>query len=463
MREDRRRWLRRLLILPPLALGVALVAWQIGGRQAPEVLPEREMVRPARVVTVEAVDFTPRALAYGTVAPATVTNAVAEVSGRILYRHPELESGNVLPAGTVIFRIDPATYALAVSRLEAQVASAQADLAELEVREANARGSLAIEQRAAALAEEDLQRQRTLLARGTASQASVDAAEQQALTTRQRVQDLENTLALIPVQRQALDAGLAVDRAQLEEARLDLERTELTLPMDARIAEVNAEESQFVSVGETLAVADGIDRAEVTAQIAPDQFYPLMAGLDIDVSEMTVEEMGDLRDRIEMTAEVRLAIADFVARWPGRVNRIRETVDPQTRTIGVVVTVDQPLRNAIPGVRPPLTKNMYVEVALAGMTLPGRIVVPRVAVHLAADGQETLYLVGEDGRLTIRPVEVAFVEGNLALVADGLEPGARVVVSDLIPAIEGMLIDAVEDEALAAELHEAAAGEGPIR
>ncbi len=463
MTDTRKRWLRRLLILPPLALGIAVLVWQAGDRGAPEVLPDSEMARPARVTTLQAADFTPRALAYGIVEPATVWNAVAEVSGRIVYRHPELESGNILPAETVVFRIDPADYQLAVTRLGAQLASAEADLAELEVQEANARNSLAIEERAAALADEDLQRQQTLRARGTVSQAAVDAAEQAALTSRQRVQDLENTLALIPVQRRVLEASIAVNQAQLEEAGLDLERTEIRLPIDARIAEVNAEVSQFVSVGETLAVGDGIETAEITAQIAPDQFWPLMAALDLDVSDMPTDEFLQLREQIGLTAEVRLAIGNFVAHWPAQFNRVRETVDPQTRTIGVVVVVDEPLRNAIPGVRPPLTKNMYVEVALTGRPLPDRIVVPRVALHLGADGGQVVYLVDGDGRLEIRPVTVAFVQGDLALVAGGLAAGDRVIVSDLIPAIEGMLIEATEDETLTGGMLATAAGEDPVR
>ena len=178
---------------------------------------------------------------------------------------------------------------------------------------------------------------------------------------------------------------------------------------------------------------------------------------------MPTEELSHIRDRIGLTAEVRLAISSFVARWPAEVNRVRETVDPQTRTIGVVVVVDEPLRNAIPGVRPPLTKNMYVEVALTGLPLADRLAVPRVALHVDGDGGQVVYLVGDDGRLEIRPVTIRFVQGDLALVADGLAEGDRVVVSDLIPAIEGMLIDAVEDEALADGVAAAASGADPVR
>jgi len=43
---------------------------------------------------------------------------------------------------------------------------------------------------------------------------------------------------------------------------------------------------------------------------------------------------------------------------------------------------------------------------------------------------------------------VAFVQSSFAAVESGLEPGEQVVVSELVPAIQGMLLDATLDERL---------------
>ena len=43
-------------------------------------------------------------------------------------------------------------------------------------------------------------------------------------------------------------------------------------------------------------------------------------------------------------------------------------------------------------------------------------------------------------RLVIRPVTIGLVQGDLAVVDSGIEPGERIVVSDLIPAVAGMLL-----------------------
>jgi multidrug resistance efflux pump len=82
-----------------------------------------------------------------------------------------------------------------------------------------------------------------------------------------KVQNLKNTLNLIPATRKKLQADLARNQAQLAEAKLDLENTTIKAPFDCRITEVKVEKSQFVQKGQVLAVADGTDAAEIRAQV----------------------------------------------------------------------------------------------------------------------------------------------------------------------------------------------------
>ncbi|NNG05203.1 MAG: efflux RND transporter periplasmic adaptor subunit [Inquilinus sp.] len=455
-------WGKRLLVVPPIAVGVALLAWQIGGRDAPERAAPSETPRPVRVIEVTPARFVPRALGYGHVLPGTVWEAVAQVSGRIVERHPDLERGRLLEAGTLILRIDPADYDLAVARNRANLDSAEAQLAELLVREANTGRSREIEQRRLALAEEDLARKRTLLANGNTSQATVDQAETTVLTQHQRVQELDNQLALFPSERQVLEASLALGRSQLAEAELDLARTEIRLPFDARIAEVLVERDQFAAAGQRLVEADSIDVAEVTAQMAIDRLLPLVGG-DLDLTALTANELAALPQRWGLNATVRLRMGELEAAWRARFDRLSDTIDPQTRTLGVIVAVDEPYRKAIPGRRPPLAKNMFAEVELSGAPRDGVIVVPRMAVHRGADGGQLLYVVGADDRLEFRPVRSGPAQDDFVVIENGVETGDRVVVTDLIPAIEGMLLDPTLDPETAERLIEAAAGSAAIQ
>jgi multidrug efflux pump subunit AcrA (membrane-fusion protein) len=246
MTERGREWAKHLLILPPVALGIAALVWQLNRDAAPEQGEVEEVRRAVRVIEAEPVDFVPRAIGYGTVQPGQVWEAVAQVAGTVVEKHPELERGRLLEAGTVILRIDPADYELALARSQANLEGAEAQLAELDVTEENLETSLEIERRAVALAEANLTREQALLARGNISQSAVDQTETELLNRRQRVQELENQLRLLPAERRVLEASIALNRAQLEAARLDLERTTIRMPFDGRIAEVNVEPTEFV-------------------------------------------------------------------------------------------------------------------------------------------------------------------------------------------------------------------------
>ncbi len=462
MSGSRKGRLRALLIAPPVVIGVAVLAWQLSGRKAPEQAEAEESARPVRVIEATAGDFVPRARGYGHVQPGTVWEAVAQVAGKVVYRHPDLERGRLLAADSELLRIDPANYELAVARIEANVEAVRAELDELEVRRANTESSLKIVRRTLALAEQDLARKRKLLAKKNISQTAVDETESAVLNERRQIQELQNQLNLLPAEQRVLEANLALNQAQLEEARLDLERTIIRLPFEARIAEVLAEATQFVSAGQKLAVADSIDVAEVTAQIALNHMRPLVP-TGLDLSSLSAEEISELPRKWGFSAEVRLVAGDFAASWEARFDRISDMVDPQTRTLGLVVAVDEPYRSAIPGQRPPLTKNMYVEVEIRGARQAGRIAVPRVALHRGPDGRNVVYLADPEDRLAFRPVTLGPLQSDFVIVEKGLEGGERVVVSDLIPAIEGMLLAPRQDEALAEALAAQSSGAGELR
>jgi multidrug efflux pump subunit AcrA (membrane-fusion protein) len=450
------------LIAPPVVIGIAVLAWQLAGRKSPEQAEPEEAARPVRVIEATAGDFVPRALGYGYVQPGTVWEAVAQVAGKVVYRHPDLERGRLLEAGSELLRIDPANYELAVARIEANVEAVRAELEELEVRRANTESTLQIVRRTLALAEQDLTRKRKLLAKKNISQTAVDETESAVLNERRQIQDLQNQLNLLPAEQRVLAANLALNQAQLEEARLDLERTVIRLPFEARIAEVLAETTQFVSAGQKLAVADSIDLAEVTAQIALNHMRPLVP-TGLDLSSLSAGEISSLPQRWGFSTEVRLVAGDFAASWEARFDRISDMVDPQTRTLGLVVAVDEPYRSAIPGQRPPLTKNMYVEVEIKGPPQAGRIAVPRVALHRGPEGRDVIYLADLEDRLEFRPVSLGPVQSDFVIVEEGLSGGERVVVSDLIPAIEGMRLAPRLDRALAEALAAQASGTGELR
>ena len=457
MRKFLRRVARLLLFVVPVALGLGVIGYALQNREGPQRLPPEERTTPVRVVTAPAVDVVPRALGYGSVIPGRIWEAVGEVSGTVIYRHPELEKGAVLRAGTELLRIDPTDYRLAVAQIEASIRSTEAQLAVLDVRASNTKRSLSIEARSIDLSRKELERTQRLVKQGTISQAAADQEERAVLAGEQAVQNLRNSMNLLPAERSVLEATLDQLRAQLETARRNLDRTTIVAPFDCRIAEVNVEKAQFAAQGKVLVVADSLDVAEVTAQVTIGTLLTLLPR-DLDLPLDPGAIMPRLREVAGLDAIVRLRTGRGDTEWLARFSRMSDTVDPRTRTVGVIVAVDDPYRQAIPGERPPLVKNMYVEVEVRGRPRAGAVVIPRGALH----GREIRTVDSED-RLRIREVEVDFIQTNFVVIASGLEAGERVVVSDLPFAADGMRLAPVDDEEARASLVGEAVGDTPVR
>lgn len=445
--------IKKLLILPPVIIGLGLLFYFVNQKDAPERKAPEELARMVRVIAVEPLDLVPRVLGYGTVEPAKVWNAVAQVGGEVVALHPELKKGAIMAAGTEIIRISPSDYELAISKAEANIRAAEARLQELAISEENTRASLAIEERVLKLREAELARKTKLLERGTVAQAAVDEEMRTTLSQRKIVQDLENTLRLIPTQVMVEEEQKAVSNAELARARLDLARTKIALPFDARIAETSVEITQYVQVGQTLAVADDLATAEIEAQVPLAQFQALVRTIAGDSMPEGIlpETLGRIVRELGFSVTVRLGSGDEATSWEGRFARISDTIDPETRTIGVIAAVDDNYARARPGKRPPLAKGLFVEVEIRARPLEARLVVPRAALR---DGK--LLVMNAEDRLEIREVRPELMQGDIVAVAEGLEPGERVVVSDLVPVVEGMLLSAQVDDALASSLRDKA-------
>ena len=417
---------------------MVVLAILVGGKSPPTKVERVAQAPVVRVIAVPQVDLAPMALGYGVVQPARVWTAVAQVAGRVIETHPRLDDGEFVKEGELLVRIDPVDYELAL-------AEAQAQLAELEVQAINAAASLALEERSLALAEDELARNRSLADKGTASKSAADQAERTSLTASTAVQNMRNTLALIPTQRHLLEA-------RIDQVRLDIERTAIRAPFDLRLAKVKVELAQYVPVGSSLLEGDSLDRVEVVAQVPMGAMRRLFLGRDLEQApalgtETMRAELGAIGARVE------LELGDIVAEWEGRLERISDALDADTRTVGVVVSVDRPYDQVIPGYRPPLAKGMFVKAVLHGRPRAGSLLVPRSAVR-----NGTVLIADADDRLRRRPVTVLFSQAGVSVIGDGLAAGDRVLVSDPIPAVEGMALRPELDTALAEALLARAGG-----
>jgi len=424
-----------LLALPPIALGIAVAAWMIASAPGPALVEAGAPPLPVRVMTVAAEDLRPTATAWGNLRAADTWVAVAEVQGEVIWRHPDLEPGRLIQAGTEVLRIDPADYELALAQSQADLAALEAERVQLAAEAENTRRILALERDRLQLAETDLERTRTLVTQGNVPQSRADEAERATLLARRTVAELENALALIPPRQARITAQVARSEAAIARARRSLARATLSTPFDLRVTEVNAERYQIVAPGQVVIRGDGIAAAEVVAHLPIAAFRRLVGNASEGVTFT-----DRLRDGPDTLIDVTLSpLSDPSQTWPARVTRIEGALDARARTVPVVVTVADPYGRADPPRRLPLVSNMQVGMAFEGTALEGVITIPEAALHAGI-----VRVAGPDDLLDLRPVTAAFAQGGRVVITEGLSPGERVVLDDIAPAIPGMALTPVE-------------------
>ena len=189
---------------------------------------------------------------------------VSQVKGRVL-EVPVEEGNRLVKKGEVLFKIDPEPYRLAVNQLEAQLATAIASQKELEESLKGARG--AVDQSAARmreiaarleLARARVTQNRELVATGAGSKFDLEQAET-------NLKDLEGQLDAARASQVQARAGeqqtvqklgakvngefaqVAQIRAQLENARWELDQTVTRSPCDCYVINLQLRAGGFVA------------------------------------------------------------------------------------------------------------------------------------------------------------------------------------------------------------------------
>lgn len=424
-----------LLAVPPIALGAAFAAWMISHAPGPAQEAQAAPGLAVRVAPVVEQSLRPVARGWGAVRAADTWTAAAEVRGQVIWRNPDLDEGRMIAAGTEVLKIDPADYQLAIAQAEADLLSLGAESAQIAAEAENTTRVLALEEERLALAEADLARIRDLVAQGVNPKTRADEAEKAVLQTRRTVTELQNSLALIAPREARVAAQRARTEAALARARRDLDHTVLRAPFDLRVSKVAVDLYQPVSVGQVLVQGDGVARAEVVVQVPLPTFQRLIFPFEQPVNALEAMRAGP---EAVLSAELH-PLSDPSQVWAAQVERVEGALDPRARSVPVVVSVANPYADAAPPLRLPLVPNMQVEVVLRGPELSGALTLPEAALH-----GDTAYLVAPDNTLELRPLTPAFRQDGLVIVREGLEPGARVVLDDIAPALPGMALQPVE-------------------
>jgi RND family efflux transporter MFP subunit len=273
--------------------------------------------------------------------------------------------GQIVRKGQPLFTIDPRPYRAALAEARASAASARSDLA---------------------LARLELDRASRLVDIEAVSQSEID-----------RLRATVN----------AATAALAGADARIAARSLDVEFTTVRAPLSGRIADRRIDAGNLVSAGD----AGG---TLLTTINALDPIYFTFQGSEA-LFLKTKREGG------QKGADVEVRLQDENDyRWKGRIDFTDNGLDPRSGTIRARGRFDNPEMFLTPG--------MFGNMRLSTGQTARALLVPAAAVQ-TDQARKIVYVVGKDGMVAAKPVEIGPEVDGLRVIRSGLTPADQVVIN----------------------------------
>ncbi len=421
-----------ILAVLVLVVGVAITKLLIENRPEPETVTPTAPRRFVRTMLLKKQDKTFWVKGFGTVRPKTELSIVPEVSGKVVKRSSGFRTGGFIKKGDVLFRIDPADYKLAIERRKAEIAQLRADIARLRQEEKNHQADLDITERHMELVAQEMERNERLRRQGVISSGQYDQSQQNFLRQERTVQSIRNMLALLPVQLRQKRAALRANQSELKRTTLQLSRTKIVAPFDARVRETSLDIGDFASAGKSVGKIYDVSALEVPVSLPVE---------DARWAFRRIREVSFPRSQEEVKPffpAARVSWSQFGKKfeWTGRVSLVDSGLDESTRALTLVVEISEPMKNWISGEHPPLFVGMFVEVKIEGITMPGVFVIPRTALR----ERDHVYLLDE-GKLRIQKVEVIRKAQDGVVIRNGVSENARIILSAVPEPVSGMILN----------------------
>jgi HlyD family secretion protein len=300
--------------------------------------------------------------ATGTVTPVTQVQVSSQVSGQI--KELFVDFNSTVKEGQLIARLDPESFDYRVRQSTADVEAARASVLTAQANVQSALAQVARAQGDVGEAQRDEKRKRDLLAQNFISPAELDTATAK---TASLAESLKVAQAQVEVARAQAQNALAIVRqrdAQLAQARVDLERTQIRSPVDGIVIK------RSVEVGQTVAAS----------LQAPELFI-----IARNLSDMQVEAAIDEADiaRVRDGQKVSFTIDAFPGRsFEGAVRQVRKAAVSAQNVVSytVVVGFANPGSMMLPG--------MTANVRIVTDTRDSVLKVPNAALRVRIAGVE---------------------------------------------------------------------------
>lgn len=348
-----------------IGMPIALLAGAGGlvaalGSIQPSTRPPADQSRAGRLQALPAVEVVPiQSLADsgerlhlnsdGTVVPFREVILATEVAGRIIEKSDQCEAGQYVTAGTVLMRIDPTDYELAVQRLEQSQQSEYEQIREVDQELINSKRLLEIADADIELQSREVKRLEKL-PEDFAARKELDTARRAVLQAEQQKVTYQNQIDLLRTRRSRLELAEQLAATQLKQAKIDLQRTEIRAPIDGVVVSEQAELNTFVARGNPVVTMEDTSKVEVATSLRMDQLYWVLnqKKLESPIDDLNAPANGAHRGyKLPPTSvEVHYQLSgrdDVSYVWDGQLLGYDGIgMDEQTRTVPVRVVVDQP-------------------------------------------------------------------------------------------------------------------------
>jgi len=214
---------------------------------------------------------------------ADVVNVAAQVSGRIIAVH--VKDNQHVHKDDALFDIDPESFAIVLSRAQADLAlamqSARQDNAEVSV----ARAQIAQIESDLANARTIYARDQELVAKHFLSQQSLDEAQtrQQSLQAALEQARAKLTKALSIPQKPEERGDVLKAQAAIEQAKLDLEHTHVTAAQDGQLSNFTLTAGSLVGAGTPLFALIAENSFHIDANFKETELAGIHPGQDVDI------------------------------------------------------------------------------------------------------------------------------------------------------------------------------------
>lgn len=297
-----------------------------------------------------------------------------QVSGYLIKQN--YTEGQLVKKGQVLFEIDPRTFQAVLDQTRGSLDQAKGELARAEAAYATAKA--------------DLARVKPLAAKNAVSQKDLDDATGKDLSTRASVE--------------AAKAAIVAATANVESARLNLDFTKITSPVEgiAGIAKTQ--------LGNLVGPTSSQELTTVSS-VNPIKAY-------INVSEREYLGVRDSNQKME-DVPIQLILADG-STYPHKGNfaLADRQIDVSTGTLKVGALFHNPGNVLRPG--------GFATVRALMSEQKGAILIPQRAVS-DTQGKYLVAVVGSDNKVDIRMVKVGPRIGSDWIISEGLKPGEAVV------------------------------------